>query len=101
MSLKTEGETSPGQIDLDLDPIDGIVLVRVESGQTDSVRERLKLLPGIRETVTVGGEFDFICKTRTSTLDGLGNLVTDGIQRIDGIRKTTTLVTLGVIDSSS
>ncbi|MCH8284669.1 MAG: Lrp/AsnC ligand binding domain-containing protein, partial [Chloroflexi bacterium] len=39
---------------------------------------------------TVTGPFDVIVQLEADDLDKLGNCITDGIQRVEGVQRTTT-----------
>ena len=72
----------------------GYVLIEAEVGRSKSVGEAvLKLNHGDAKVVsvdTVTGPYDVIVQMEADDLDKLGNSITEGIQRIDGVQRTTT-----------
>ena len=72
----------------------GYVLIEGEVGQAKSVGEVVKALkhPDARvlSVDTVTGPFDVIVQLEADDLDKLGNCITDGIQRVEGVQRTTT-----------
>ena len=72
----------------------GYVLIEAEVGRSKSVGEAvLKLRHPDAKVVgvdTVTGPYDVIVQMEAEDLDKLGTAITDGIQRIDGVQRTTT-----------
>jgi len=72
----------------------GYVLVEAEVGKAKSVGEAVKSLTHPDAKViavdTVTGPFDVIVQLEADDLDKLGNCITDGIQRVEGVQRTTT-----------
>jgi DNA-binding Lrp family transcriptional regulator len=72
----------------------GYVLVEADVGKAKSVGEAIRSLkhPDARVTSvdTVTGPFDVIVQIEADDLDKLGNCITDGIQRVEGVQRTTT-----------
>ena len=72
----------------------GYVLIEAEVGRSKSVGESvLKLTHADAKVVgvdTVTGPYDVIVQMEADDLDKLGNCITEGIQRIDGVQRTTT-----------
>ena len=75
-------------------PVRGYILIEAEVGRSKSVGEScLKLRHPDAKVVTVDtvtGPYDVIVQMEADDLDKLGNCITDGIQRIDGVQRTTT-----------
>ena len=75
-------------------PVRGYVLIEAEVGRSKSVGESvLKLNHTDAKVVgvdTVTGPYDVIVQMEAEDLDKLGNCITDGIQQIDGVQRTTT-----------
>lgn len=76
--------------------VNAYVLIETEVGKSRAVANRLNemavngysgRLSGI-DTVT--GPYDVIAKITHDDLDGVGELVTEGVQKIDGVQRTTT-----------
>ncbi len=72
----------------------GYILIEGEVGQAKSVGEAVKTLAHpdakIISVDTVTGPFDVIVQLEADDLDKLGNCITDGIQRVEGVQRTTT-----------
>jgi len=70
------------------------VLIEAEVGRSKSVGEAVLALkhPEARVTGvdTVTGPFDVIVQMEADDLDKLGNCITEGIQSIEGVQRTTT-----------
>ncbi len=72
----------------------GYVLIEGEVGQAKRVGELVQALSHTDAKVisvdTVTGPFDVIVQLEADDLDKLGNCITDGIQRVEGVQRTTT-----------
>lgn len=72
----------------------GYVLIEAEVGRSKGVGEAVLKMkhPDARVTSvdTVTGPYDVIVQVEADDLDKLGNAITDGIQRIEGVQRTTT-----------
>jgi DNA-binding Lrp family transcriptional regulator len=72
----------------------GYILIEAEVGHAKAVGEAVKDLkhPNARvlSVDTVTGPFDVIVQMEADDLDKLGTAIGEGIQRIDGVQRTTT-----------
>ncbi|MBI4571019.1 MAG: Lrp/AsnC ligand binding domain-containing protein [Chloroflexi bacterium] len=72
----------------------GYVLIESDVGKAKSVGEAVKALGHTDATIlsvdTVTGPYDVIVQVEADDLDKLGNCITDGIQRVEGVQRTTT-----------
>jgi DNA-binding Lrp family transcriptional regulator len=72
----------------------GYVLIEAEVGRAKSVGEALTKLKHPDAKVvgvdTVTGPYDVIVQMEADDLDKLGNTITEGIQHIEGVQRTTT-----------
>jgi DNA-binding Lrp family transcriptional regulator len=72
----------------------GYVLIEAEVGKAKAVGEAVTALKHKDAEVvsvdTVTGPFDVIVQLEADDLDKLGNSITDGIQRVEGVQRTTT-----------
>ena len=79
----------------------GYILIEAEVGKAKSVGEAVEKLSHPDAKViavdTVTGPYDVIVQLEADDLDKLGNCITDGLQRVEGVQRTTTClaVTLG------
>ena len=72
----------------------GYVLIEAEVGRSKSVGEAVAKLKHPDARVlgvdTVTGPYDVIVQMDADDLDKLGNCITEGIQSIEGVQRTTT-----------
>ncbi len=72
----------------------GYVLIESDVGEAKSVGETVRALTHSDARVlsvdTVTGPYDVIVQLEADDLDKLGNCITDGIQRVEGVQRTTT-----------
>ena len=72
----------------------GYVLIEAEVGRSKGVGDSVLALKHSDARVvsvdTVTGPFDVIVQLEADDLDKLGSAITEGIQRIDGVARTTT-----------
>ena len=78
----------------------GYVLIEGEVGKAKSVGELVQALSHSDATVisvdTVTGPFDVIVQLEADDLDKLGTCITDGIQRVEGVQRTTTCLAVNL-----
>jgi len=72
--------------------IAAIVLINTNQGKTPAVAQALIEMPGVTEAYSVAGPFDLVAIVRVRQHEELASLVTEGIQKVDGIRATQTLI---------
>ena len=72
----------------------GYILIEAEVGNAKSVGEAMQALTHpdakVLSVDTVTGPFDVIVQLEADDLDKLGNCITDGLQRVAGVQRTTT-----------
>ena len=72
----------------------GYVLIEAEVGHAKGVAEAVNALKHNDARVvavdTVTGPYDVIVQMEADDLDKLGNAITEGLQRIEGVQRTTT-----------
>jgi DNA-binding Lrp family transcriptional regulator len=71
--------------------ISAYILVHISPGNTDKAISQLKKIENIAKISVVAGEFDIVVRVQVKSLEKLLK-VTDKIQMINGINKTTTQV---------
>lgn len=71
--------------------IKAYILIRTYVGKLENVLTEMKKLNNIESVAVVTGDYDIVVKARVDTLEDLMEL-TDRIQLIDGIKRTTTSV---------
>ena len=72
--------------------VNAIVLINARRGAVDGVAQQLTEIKGVTEVYSVAGEYDLVAVIRAPGNDELASLVTDGIRKVRGIRKTVTLM---------
>jgi DNA-binding Lrp family transcriptional regulator len=72
------------------------VLINVERAKVTQVAQALVGLKGVTEVFSVAGQYDLVAILRTSTNEGIANLVTQQIRDIQGITRTETLMAFKV-----
>ena len=80
--------------------IRGYVLVETEVGRTlavgTAVREIQSALAKVTAVDTVTGPYDVIVHLEADDLDQLGKCITEDIQSIDGVQRTTTCLAVSL-----
>ena len=74
--------------------IEAHILLRVKPGMDSSVFEIVSKLRQVTNLETVYGEYDLIMSVEVKSMDDLDNLIFDSIRTIQGIQRTTTLITI-------
>ena len=74
--------------------IRGYVLIETEVGSARAVGEAMQGMDhrdaSVRAVDTVTGPYDLIVQLEAEDLDRLGTCITEGIQAIPGVKRTTT-----------
>ena len=72
----------------------GYVLIEAEVGKAKGVAESVAKLDRsdarVMSVDTVTGPYDVIAQIEADDLDRLGTCITEGIQRVEGVQRTTT-----------
>jgi DNA-binding Lrp family transcriptional regulator len=72
--------------------ISAVILIEAEPARVAELAEQLVELDGVSEAYSVTGEYDLVAMVRVREHDDLADVVTHGIAKLDGIRRTHTLV---------
>jgi DNA-binding Lrp family transcriptional regulator len=72
--------------------IHAIVLIEAERTALPTLGGELADIEGVAEAYSVTGEWDFVAVLRLREHEQLAHLVTDEIVRLDGVRRTQTMV---------
>ena len=79
-------------------PVQSYVLIETEVGTAKSVGQRLKSVeyPDARVLTvdTVTGQYDVIVHLEADDLNQMGTCITQAIQTVDGVKRTTTCLTV-------
>jgi len=76
--------------------VSAIVLLNVARNKINVVAEKMAEMDGISEVFSVAGEYDLAAIIRVKDNDGLAELVTSRMLKIDGITKSETLIAFKV-----
>lgn len=83
--------------------VNSYVLIEANVGTAKQVAKSLQQLSSAQAAVKsvelVTGPFDVICLLEADDLEQLGNCITDMIQTVDGVKRTTTCLTIQVSDA--
>ena len=72
--------------------IDAIVLIEAEPARIAELADELVARRGVAEVYSVTGEYDLVAMVRVGAHEDLAEVVTHGIARGEGVRRTHTLV---------
>ncbi len=70
------------------------VLVNASPGRALELAGRLRQVPGILAADPVTGEYDIIAVCEAPDLNRLGSLIVSEIQKVEGVFKTTTCLSI-------
>jgi DNA-binding Lrp family transcriptional regulator len=76
--------------------VTAIVLLNVARNKINVVAEKLADMDGISEVFSVAGEFDLAAIIRVQDNDGLAELVTNRLLKVQGITKSETMIAFRV-----
>ena len=76
--------------------VSAIVLLNVARNKINAVAEKLADMDGISEVFSVAGEYDLAAIIRVKDNDGLAELVTNRLLKVEGITKSETLIAFKV-----
>jgi len=70
------------------------ILIETAVGKTHDVADALKNMPLMKAVDTVTGPFDIIAIAEANDLQGIGELITNGMHSVPGIVKTVTCLSV-------
>ena len=76
--------------------IHAIVLIEAERSALPTLGGELADIDGVAEAYSVTGEWDFVAVLRLREHDELAQVVANGVARLDGVRRTHTMVAFEV-----
>ena len=68
------------------------VLVKCEQGQVAEVAKAIIEIDGVSEVHSVTGDHDLLVKLYAESYDAFGELIPSRLQRVPGIRETSTML---------
>ena len=66
------------------------VLIQTEVGKAAAVADTVRAIEGVESAENVTGPYDVIARATTDTVEELGRVVVNQIQRVEGISRTLT-----------
>ena len=76
--------------------ISAVILIEAEPAMVAELAEALVNLDGVSEAYSVTGEYDLVAMVRVAEHDALADVVTHGIAKLVGVRRSHTLVAFRV-----
>jgi len=73
------------------------ILIEVVVGTTAEVAGKLRALPGVLEVESLSGPYDIVAVITGQDLIAVGELVTEDIHSVPGIKRTITCLCIGTI----
>ncbi len=70
------------------------VLINASPGRALELAKRLQQVPAILDADAITGEYDIIAVCEAQDLSALGTLIVGEIQKLDGVFKTTTCLSI-------
>jgi DNA-binding Lrp family transcriptional regulator len=71
--------------------INAYILISIRPGKSDNIIRDMRKIENVEKISVVAGEYDIVVRVHVKTLEKLLK-VTDKLQLIDGVKKTTTQV---------
>ena len=71
--------------------INAYILIRMQPGNTEKAIAEMRKIENVEKISVVAGEYDIVVRVRAKILEDLRK-VTNKLQMIDGVKKTTTQV---------
>jgi len=72
--------------------VNAYVLVRLIPGFESNAMSQMRVIPGVKELITVFGRWDAIIQVEAKTMPALSRMVIGQIRGIQGVQATETLV---------
>lgn len=72
--------------------VTAIVLLKIARARVGEVADKLTAMEGITEVYSVAGRFDLVAVVRVKTNEDLADIVTSGMQKLDAIEATETMI---------
>lgn len=76
--------------------VTALVLIKVQRDKVNYVADQLAAMKGISEVYSVAGRYDLVAIIRVKNNDGLSELVTHHMLKVEGILKSETLIAFRV-----
>ncbi|MBN2373317.1 Lrp/AsnC ligand binding domain-containing protein [bacterium] len=76
--------------------VTAIVLITVQRDKVNEIAENLSSIDGVSEVYSVAGRYDLVAIIRVPNNEGLSELVTHHMLKVEGIIKSETLIAFRV-----
>jgi len=76
--------------------VTALVLIKVQRDKVNDVADQLAAMKGVSEVYSVAGRYDLVAIIRVKNNDGLSELVTHHMLKVEGILKSETLIAFRV-----
>ncbi len=77
------------------------VLINAAPGRALELARRLREVPAIRDADAITGEYDIVAVCEAPDLNNLGRLIVGEIQKLEGVFKTTTCLSIALTSQPS
>jgi len=72
--------------------VNAYILVRLIPGLESSAMSQMRVIPGVKDVITVFGRWDAIVQVESKTIPALSRMVIGQVRGIQGVQATETLV---------
>jgi len=72
--------------------MNAVVLLKIRNDRINEVAEHLVELDGVSEVYSVAGQYDLVVIVRAADDEGIANVVTGGMLKIEGLISSETLI---------
>ena len=72
--------------------VNAYILVRLIPGLESNAMSQMRVIPGVKDVITVFGRWDAIVQVESKTIPALSRMVIGQIRWIQGVQATETLV---------
>ncbi len=76
--------------------VSAVVLLNMERDRINEVAQQLVAMAGVTEVYSVAGQYDLVAMIRVKDNDALAELITGRMLKLDGIRRSETLIAFRV-----
>jgi len=76
--------------------VSSVVLLSMERDRINEVAQQLVAMEGVTEVYSVAGQYDLVAIVRVKDNEALAELVTGRMLKLDGIRRSETLIAFRV-----
>jgi DNA-binding Lrp family transcriptional regulator len=76
--------------------VSAVMLLNMERDRINEVAQQLVAMPGVTEVYSVAGQYDLVAMIRVKDNDALAELITGRMLKLDGIRRSETLIAFRV-----